>query len=140
MLEVLIDKHPAGYSTIVDAKLNKRAKSFSKDGKPSCYCHGPNKEEANEVNQNNAYDMDCEWGYLFDDFNIMSIYAPIIMEPKPIWVPCANLYLDTVSPHEPLADFMKKQDQKDPIKNLNWILARNYIIVPDSEYELGIDH
>ena len=71
MLQVLIDEHPAGWSTI-------NHKDFSMEsgfiealkgpgGRPLCYCHGDRSEEAWVVTHENAAKSGCEYVYGFDE-------------------------------------------------------------------------
>lgn len=87
MLETLIDKHPAGWSTICGKDFNLRIgfaicksedinKKTQKYMKPHCYCHGERKEKAWLVTQDNASGSGCEWCYAFDvEHNIMRILS-----------------------------------------------------------------
>lgn len=81
MLEVLIDKHPAGWSTIVGKDFNLKAgfvnnittKDIEKQTKrymrPKCYCHGDRKETPFTITEKNACEVGCEWCYAFDEDN-----------------------------------------------------------------------
>ena len=71
MLEVLIDEHPAGWSTI-------NGKDFSlapgyvngfdeKGSQPLCFCHGDRHEEAQVVTEKDAAGIGVEWVYAFRD-------------------------------------------------------------------------
>lgn len=71
-LKVLIDRHPAGWSTI-NGKDWTKVPGFVELGtphedaadRPECYCHGDRHEEPNPVTQ--ADDMGMEWAYIFDE-------------------------------------------------------------------------
>lgn len=87
MLEVLLDQHPAGWSTIVGADFTRQAgfqemrmcggaradEAVSDDpfgavshaAAPQCYCHGERQEAAWEVTQENAAGSGCEYVYAF---------------------------------------------------------------------------
>lgn len=85
MLKVLIDEHPAGWSTINGAdfdipvgfvNLNELffKANITKEDKekyqiykktPQCYCHGDKSEEPIKVTQKNASSMGCEYVYAF---------------------------------------------------------------------------
>lgn len=82
MLKVLIDEHPAGWSTINGAdfsitpgylecsyKSNMNATEQAAydlyQRTPKCFCHGDRNEEANVVTQKNASGMGCEYVYAF---------------------------------------------------------------------------
>ena len=70
MLELLIDQHPAGWSTINGADWL-REPGFAEDmdeekrKRPQCYCHGDRSEEASPVTQDD--DMGMEYAYVFDE-------------------------------------------------------------------------
>lgn len=69
MLQVLVDQHPAGWSTI-NGKDFKLKPGFIELGKPDnhrpqCYCHGQRHETPNPVDQNT--DQGMEWAYVFDE-------------------------------------------------------------------------
>lgn len=77
MLRVLVDEHPAGWSTINGAdfcllprftELTDRegeAKDEADGVQPQCYCHGDRGEEAWELTELNASGSGCEWAYAF---------------------------------------------------------------------------
>lgn len=69
MLRVLIDGHPAGWSTInsKDFRLKPGFINIGKpdDGRPQCYCHGARREKADPVDQSS--DAGMEWAYVFDE-------------------------------------------------------------------------
>jgi hypothetical protein len=67
MLRVLVDEHPAGWSTIVDKDFNLMPGYSGELGDghgPQCYCHGTRSEEPHIVTQ--ADDVGAEWAYVFD--------------------------------------------------------------------------
>lgn len=65
MLDVLLDQHPAGWSTINGADFTLAPGYGNKDA-PACYCHGERSEEANPISEDNAADCGCEYVYAFD--------------------------------------------------------------------------
>ncbi len=76
-LQVLIDDHPAGWSTINDADFSKPAgwrdyparEADDKAGKthgPECYCHGGRSETGWLVTEKNASGSGAEWAYAID--------------------------------------------------------------------------
>lgn len=78
MLKVLIDEHPAGWSTICGKdfslqagyveSITDRTKEIDKDKqRPLCYCHGDRKEKGWEVTEKNASGSGCEWAYVFNE-------------------------------------------------------------------------
>ncbi|MDP2949037.1 MAG: hypothetical protein Q8P22_05825 [Chloroflexota bacterium] len=77
MLQVLLDEHPAGWSTIVGKdftlapgyteRLPKDYEQTPGYRRPQCYCHGDRHEEPQETTQSNAARCGCEWAYVFDD-------------------------------------------------------------------------
>jgi len=80
MLTILVDDHPAGWSTInnadftlpagyQEAKYRKKRNGNDDYSKPIphgpiCYCHGARHEEASPVTE--ADDCGMEWAYVFD--------------------------------------------------------------------------
>ncbi len=77
MLGVLIDEHPAGWSTILGADFRLKpgwgtasdndanAKVEEQGCNPCCYCHGGRSEEAWLVTDENASGSGVEWAYVF---------------------------------------------------------------------------
>lgn len=95
MLKVLIDEHPAGWSSILNANFTKPIgwvdtmkledvngvrgwEEFNKDPSPRCFCHGERSESTHRVNQGNASGVGCEYAYVFkgDKMHILSSYWP----------------------------------------------------------------
>jgi hypothetical protein len=119
MLETLIDQHPAGWSTIVDADFSLPIGyvkfDFSSDQlprNPQCYCHGDRHEPPVKVTQRNASGMGCEYAYVFnektDTMTILSSFCDDgkkmiglfgCGDPKAIWKPIA--IIDLNEPNEP---------------------------------------
>jgi len=75
MLKVLIDEHPAGWSTINQCDFNKEA-GFNEHGdngeperknRPQCYCHGDRHEFASVINEKNIRNSWIEYLYAFKD-------------------------------------------------------------------------
>jgi len=67
MLAVLIDEHPAGWSTINGADFTLAA-GFTEDmaaKQPQCFCHGDRHEPAQAVTEQD--DLGMEWAYVFDE-------------------------------------------------------------------------
>ena len=67
MLQELIAKHPAGWSTIVGRRFD-RTPSFKMDEPddlPQCYCHGGRNEQAWAVTESNASGSGVEYVYAF---------------------------------------------------------------------------
>lgn len=122
MLRVLVDDHPAGWSTIVGADFylfsgftelaNRKTEEEDKtEGiQPECYCHGDRSEEAWEVSQQNASGSGCEWAYAFacggqsehDLMLVLSSYRPSGQkmigffgqgDPQAVWAPVAVVAL-----------------------------------------------
>ena len=77
MLEFLIDKHPAGWSTIVQTDFAKDP-GFVNDfqdnnNRPQCYCHGDRSENRSSLTEKHLGGVD--WSYVFSlGFNSMAIY------------------------------------------------------------------
>ena len=114
MLEYLVDEHPAGWSTIVDADFARtpgyRNYDEIDDNAPHCYCHGDRHEEAWEVTQENAAGSGVEYAYLFDGtsrMRILSSYSGAHKmigmfgqgDPDSTWVEIAAVDLDGPEPN-----------------------------------------
>jgi hypothetical protein len=76
MLKVLIDEHPAGWSTIVDTDFaltpgySDYHQRSTNSNQPECYCHGQRHEDPNPVRG-----LDAEWNYVFsEDGDTMTVY------------------------------------------------------------------
>jgi hypothetical protein len=69
MLQLLLDEHPAGWSTIngKDFSLEPGYSSRPDGTAPICYCHGDRSEDAQLVTHEDAADIGCEWVYGFDE-------------------------------------------------------------------------
>jgi len=66
MLSMLIDEHPAGWSTINDVNWNMEPDySNSERERPNCFCHGERSESSQVITQDD--DMGMEWAYVFDE-------------------------------------------------------------------------
>ena len=78
MLQVLLDEHPTGWSSLsclgtppglerglINALTTGDPLDPPGESGPSCYCHGDRNEEAWEVNQDNAAASGIEWSYVF---------------------------------------------------------------------------
>ena len=94
MLKVLLDDHPAGWSSLHAADFAQEpgfvepVKSGSESGdQPQCYCHGDRQEEGWLVTDENASGSGCEWAYVFasakttdgkrhDTMLVLSSYTP----------------------------------------------------------------
>lgn len=82
MLKVLIDEHPAGWSTINNKDFNYPAGFNEQDkdstpernNRPLCYCHGDRHEYASVVNEKNIRNSWVEYAYAFKDTH-MIIYS-----------------------------------------------------------------
>jgi hypothetical protein len=74
MLKELIDKHPAGWSTICGRDFSFKAgfiehqtsEEYDKNKQPLCFCHGDRKEKEWLVTEKDASDSGVEWVYAFD--------------------------------------------------------------------------
>ena len=72
MLKVLLDDHPAGWSSLNAADFDQEpgfaepldSTNQSAD-QPQCYCHGDREEEGWLVTDENASGSGCEWAYVF---------------------------------------------------------------------------
>jgi len=70
MLKVLIDEHPAGWSTIVDKDFSLQPKFIEgeiQSKRPRCRCHGDRHEKDLEITEENASRYGCEWAYVFNE-------------------------------------------------------------------------
>ena len=74
MLQVLLDEHPAGWSSLSANDLERGLFRALTTGDPlpspdevgpNCYCHGDRNEEPWEVNEQNASRSGVEWVYVF---------------------------------------------------------------------------
>ena len=115
MLKMLIDDHPAGWSTINDADFALPAgyKNIGKDDSkpPQCYCHGDRHEKKTYVTEKDASDIGCEYVYAFTkDGKKMIILSSYCKngdkmigafgcgDPNAIWKPIAEIDLDGKEP------------------------------------------
>jgi len=75
LTKLLIDDHPAGWSTINDADLTlapgftedhevRTSKSENGERNPECFCHGDRAEEAMPIDE--MEDAGMEWAYVLD--------------------------------------------------------------------------
>ncbi len=72
MLKVLLDDHPAGWSSLHATDFDQEpgfadpldSANQSAD-QPQCYCHGDREEEGWLVTERNASGSGCEWAYVF---------------------------------------------------------------------------
>jgi len=116
MLHLLLDKHPAGWSTIVgtDPSLPPGYvnSNFPTDNRPQCYCHGDRHEDIDQVlTDRNAAGAGCEYAYVFDSslhfMTILSSYHADgekmyglfgMGDPKAVWRKIAVVDLDGPEP------------------------------------------
>jgi hypothetical protein len=70
MLRMLLDEHPAGWSTIVgtDPEIEPGfVESPTDDKRPQCYCHGDRHEDIDQIlTPKTAVACGCEYAYVFD--------------------------------------------------------------------------
>jgi len=75
MLKTLLDDHPAGWRTIVNAdwelkpgfvELSNENVEDLRRG-PQCYCHGDRQERANLIESGDEINWNLEWAYVFDE-------------------------------------------------------------------------
>ncbi len=124
-LQVLIDDHPAGWSTINDGDFSLPAgfmefetrQKLSEDAPhgPQCYCHGDRHEEGSSyVTEKNASDSGCEWVYAIDAkkgvMYVLSSYTQVqgketkmigffgCGDPNAVWKPVATVDLAGAEP------------------------------------------
>ena len=72
MLKVLLDDHPAGWSSLNSTDFDQQpgftepmnSANQSAD-QPQCYCHGDREEEGWLITDENASGSGCEWAYVF---------------------------------------------------------------------------
>jgi len=78
MLKVLLDEHPAGWSTINGADFS-QPPGFEEDGfktkGPHCYCHGGRHEDGFEHTEETASGSGCEYAYVFTDGGRMLVLS-----------------------------------------------------------------
>ncbi len=108
MLEVLIDEHPAGWSTIVGRTLGEvadfgkrigfRERDHGTTDCPQCYCHGSRHEEAYEITDQDV-PFDIEYIYVINEHAaLMTIiskhtdlfYTVRLDGPEPDWKAIEN--------------------------------------------------
>ena len=71
MLRVLIDEHPAGWSSIngtsftLTSGFHEWEPGIEPTDRPQCYCHGDRHEEEWLVTEENAAGSGVEWAYVF---------------------------------------------------------------------------
>jgi len=124
MLKVLIDDHPAGWSTINGADFSLNAGWIGNSGadyenkevkkQPVCYCHGDRHEDEWLCTDKNASGSGCEWAYAFDTKKkLMKVFASMTIvndktvkmigawgmgDPKATWIEVATVNLDDKEP------------------------------------------
>lgn len=118
MLKVLIDDHPAGWSTIngKDFNIEPAYMDYTNENEqlwevtPLCYCHGARSEPSQELTEKNASNCGCEYIYVFtNDGNTMYIlssfgsYGKMIGafgcgDPDAVWKPIAKVDLNGDEP------------------------------------------
>ena len=94
MLKVLLDDHPAGWSSLNAADFDQEPgiadsldSSNQSADQPQCYCHGDRQETEWLVTDENASGSGCEWAYVFtsakandgkrhDTMLVLSSYSP----------------------------------------------------------------
>ncbi len=145
LLRVLLDEHPAGWSTINGADFNllpgftelsnrnDEANDEARGIRPTCYCHGDRTEEAWEVTQTNASGSGCEWAYAFapgaqpqhDVMVVLSSYRSSGQkmlgffgqgDPQAVWAPVAVVALQG---QEPDWDKLDEALPLDPLFDTN---------------------
>lgn len=78
MLKVLLDDHPAGWSTIngKDFGLEPGYEGSQRESaRPECYCHGGRAEAEHTVCEVNAAGCGCEYGYVFTEAGHMLVLS-----------------------------------------------------------------
>jgi hypothetical protein len=119
MLNALIDKHAAGWSTIVgrDFALTPGfctarvpgQDTDDEDKRPECYCHGDRSEEGWTVTHKNAAGSGVEYAYVFDGPRMLILGSFCcdgakmvgmfgVGDPKAIWSVIAEVDLDGPEP------------------------------------------
>ena len=96
LLRLLIDEHPAGWSTIngydLDQPAGYRNESQAGEGGPLCFCHGQRNEDAQTVTDRS--DVGAEWAYAFnEDGGTMAV-----LEAADVWRLRAVVQLDGPEP------------------------------------------
>ena len=69
MLKLLLEDHPAGWSTIVNKDFSLEPGfdgDHTKPSHPECYCHGDRNEGPHELTHEDASGCGVEWAYVFD--------------------------------------------------------------------------
>ena len=110
MLEVLIDEHPAGWSTINNKDFSMEPGYAMQGEHPVCYCHGARSEEEHLVTHETAADIGCEYVYGFDEGPTLVVLASFcedggkmigmfgMGDPKAVWKEIGRVPLDGPEP------------------------------------------
>jgi hypothetical protein len=131
MLRVLIDEHPAGWSSLNSADFTARPGfhdplegGAQQPVGPACYCHGERQEEPWEVNERNAAGSGCEYVYAFSDDRAMRVLSSYQRSGRKMvgmfgmgdqsaeWVVVATVDLDGPEPDWEETDSLAKQPRR----------------------------
>ena len=110
MLKVLLDEHPAGWSTINNKDFNLEPGYQNTGPQPICYCHGDRSEEGHLVTHDSAADIGCEYVYGFDEGPALVVLASFcedgdkmigmfgMGDPKAVWKEIGRVPLNEPEP------------------------------------------
>ena len=143
MLKVLLDDHPAGWSSLHAADFT-QAPGFAElldsasqsTDQPQCYCHGQRQEEEWLVTDENASGSGCEWAYVFtsakttgdkryDTMLVLSSYTPDgkmigmfgMGDDEAVWPVVAVVDLNGAEPNWEQIETAKPLDPMFPLDN-----------------------
>lgn len=95
MLAVLIDQHPAGWSSIVECDFSLEPGIERMNNKrPRCYCHGGTDNKEWEIQETDTEHW-LEWGYVFDE---ATRQMRILHWYQDTWLPVTRVALDGPEP------------------------------------------
>jgi hypothetical protein len=110
MLKVLLDEHPAGWSTINCKDFSLEPGYVMQGPGPICYCHGERSEGEHLVTHENAADIGCEYVYGFDEGPTLVVLGSFCADgdkmigmfgmgdPKAVWKEIGRIPLDGPEP------------------------------------------
>jgi hypothetical protein len=99
-LELLVDEHPVGWSSIHDCDITAQP-GYGGDFNdqthgPRCYCHGERHEQAPLLITDQSDDCGCEWAYVLSARGVMTVYERQYSPER--WRLVATVRLDEAAP------------------------------------------
>lgn len=145
MLSVLIDQHPAGWSSIFGAKwehapgytedrVELRKKGRKRWGeiqqrayRAQCFCHGDRKDEGWAITKSQAHG-DLEWAYVIDEAaRTLSVFHGV--GGKLNWFPCGTFALGGQEPDWEMVEYLPCKTNPEWCHHKRWVhdksLCRN---------------